>query len=88
MSPTLRQICLVAAKLKPAIHDLKTILGVEVCYVDPHVDIFGVENSLLTLGAIDIEAGDPQQLLQAAEQRGFRTSDTQVIICGTRFNLV
>ena len=45
MSLTMRQICLVAAELKPAIHDLKTILGVEVCYVDPHVDIFDVENS-------------------------------------------
>ena len=40
------------------------------------------------LGAVDIEAADPQKVLQAAEQRGFRTSDTQVIICGTRFNLV
>ena len=40
------------------------------------------------LGAIDIEASDPQQLLQAAEKRGFKTSETQVIICGTRFNLV
>ena len=39
------------------------------------------------LGAVDIEAGDPQKVLQTAEQRGFRTSDTQLIICGTRFNL-
>ena len=42
MSLTLRQICLVAAELKPAIDDLKSVLGVEVCYVDSHVEIFGV----------------------------------------------
>jgi hypothetical protein len=40
------------------------------------------------LGAIDIEVSDPQQLLQAAKEREFRTSATQVIICRTRFNLV
>ena len=46
MSLTLRQICLVATELKPAINDLKTILGVEICYVDPHVDVFGVDLKL------------------------------------------
>jgi hypothetical protein len=40
------------------------------------------------LGGIDIEAADPEKLLQAAEERGMRISDTQVIICGVRFNLV
>ena len=59
MSLSLRQICLVAAELEPAIHDLKTILGVEVCYVDPHVDIFGVENSLLAVGTNFIEVVAP-----------------------------
>ncbi len=74
MSLTLRQICLVAAELKPAIHDLKTILEVEVCYVDPHVDIFGVENSLLALGTNFIEIVAPIQEQTAAgrylERRG------------------
>lgn len=74
MSLTLRQICLVAAELKPAIHDLKTILGVEVCYVDPHVDIFGVENSLLALGTNFIEVVAPIRKQTAAgrylERRG------------------
>ena len=40
------------------------------------------------LGGIDIEAGNPKKLLQAAETRGLRISDTQVMICGVRFNLV
>jgi len=40
------------------------------------------------VGGIDIEAVDPEKLLQAAEDRGMRISDTQVIICGVRFNLV
>ncbi len=74
MSLTLRQICLVAAELKPAIHNLKTILGVEVCYVDPHVDIFGVENSLLALGTNFIEVVAPIREKTAAgrylERRG------------------
>jgi len=182
MSLTLRQICLVAAELKPAIEDLTTVLGLEICYVDPDVAIFGLENSLMAVGTnfieidwhetnehqgdwppaggtgwtshiktemisaikvaelqssdpetlakrwsaianmplqtdetgrlemrlsnasirfveeadgrgeglsgIDIEAVDPEKLLQTAEDRGMRISDTQVIICGVRFNLV
>lgn len=74
MSLTLRQICLVAAELRPAIHDLKTILGLEVCYVDPHVDIFGVENSLLPIGTNFIEVVAPIREKTAAgrylERRG------------------
>jgi hypothetical protein len=74
VSLTLRQICLVAAELKPAIHDLKTILGVDVCYVDPHVDIFGVENSLIALGTNFIEVVAPTRANTAAarylERRG------------------
>ena len=59
MSLTLRQICLVAAELKPAIEDLAAVLGLNVCYVDPHVDIFGVENSLLAVGTNFIEVVAP-----------------------------
>ncbi|MFC1886402.1 hypothetical protein ACFLZM_05035 [Thermodesulfobacteriota bacterium] len=40
------------------------------------------------LGAIDIEAADPTRLLKAADERGLKVSDTQVMICGLRFNLV
>jgi hypothetical protein len=40
------------------------------------------------LGAIDIEATDRERLLKEAEERGLRTSDSQVMLCGVRFNLV
>jgi hypothetical protein len=74
MSLTLRQICLVAAELKPAIQDLKSILGLEVCHVDPNVALFGVENSLLALGTDFIEVVAPIQENTAAgrylERRG------------------
>ena len=56
---TLRQICLVAEKLQPALDDLKAALGIEVCYVDPHVEIFGLENSLLPVGTGFIEVVAP-----------------------------
>jgi hypothetical protein len=40
------------------------------------------------LGAIDIKANDPQRLLQSADQRGLKNSETRVSICGLRVNLV
>jgi hypothetical protein len=40
------------------------------------------------LGGIDIEAVDPARLLKAADGRGLKVSETQVMICGVRFNLV
>lgn len=59
MSLTLRQICLVAEKLQPAIDDLKAVLGIEVCYVDPNVGVFGLENSLMAVGTNFIEIVAP-----------------------------
>ncbi|MBU2548139.1 MAG: VOC family protein [Proteobacteria bacterium] len=59
MSLTLRQICLVAEKLQPAIEDLKTVLGLEVCFIDPGVEIFGLENSLMPVGTNFIEVVAP-----------------------------
>jgi len=74
MPLSLRQICLVAAELKPAVQDLKTVLGLEVCHVDPDVGIFGVENSLLALGTNFIEVVAPTREKTAAgrylERRG------------------
>ena len=40
------------------------------------------------LGGIDIVVNDRQRLLEAAQRRGRRVSDDQVMICGTRFYLV
>ena len=58
----LRQICLVAEKLAPAIDDLNAILGLKTAFIDKHVDIFGLENTLVTIGKANfIEVVAPVQ---------------------------
>ena len=59
MSIRLRQICLVANRLAPAIEDFKAVLGLEVCFKDPEVAVFGLENSLMPVGANFIEVVAP-----------------------------
>ena len=59
MSIRLRQICLVAEKLAPVIDDFKAILGVEVCFKDPAVATFGLENSLMPFGSDFVEVVAP-----------------------------
>ncbi len=59
MSIRLRQIALVANKLAPVIDDLKAVFGLEVCYIDPGVGTFGLENSLLPVGNNFIEVVAP-----------------------------
>ena len=39
-------------------------------------------------GGIDVKAADPRKVLEAADARGLKRSDTQVMVCGTRVNLV
>jgi hypothetical protein len=46
----LRQIALVAAKLEPIEAQLESVLGIRVCYRDPGVAHFGLENALLPIG--------------------------------------
>ncbi len=46
----LRQIALVAHKLAPVEEALVDILGIEVCFRDPGIDHFGLENALLPIG--------------------------------------
>ncbi len=46
----LRQIALVAAELAPVETLLKEVLGIDVCYRDPGVGRFGLENALLPIG--------------------------------------
>ena len=46
----LRQIALVAEKLAPVEEELIDVLGIEVCYRDPGVGHFGLENALLPIG--------------------------------------
>ena len=55
----LRQICLVARELKPHLEDLREVLGIEVCHVDPGVGTFGLENSLMPIGSQFLEIVAP-----------------------------
>jgi hypothetical protein len=70
----LRQICLVAGELAPAVDDLRAIFGLEVCHVDPGVAVFGLENSLLPVGSQFLEVVSPTEENTAAgrylERRG------------------
>ena len=68
MSLTLRQICLVAGKLQPAVEDLKAVLGIEVCYVDPGVEKFGLENALMAVDTNFIEVVAPITEKTAADR--------------------
>jgi len=57
----LRQICLVAGELAPVIDTLEAVLGIERCYVDPGVGVFGLENTLLPVGTNFLEVVAPVQ---------------------------
>ena len=57
----LRQICLVAQELEPVIEDLTEILGINRCYVDPGVGVFGLENTLMPIGRNFLEVVAPVQ---------------------------
>lgn len=74
MAIHLRQICLVADKLAPAVRDLSDVFSIPVCHVDPGVGKFGLENSLLVVGTKFIEVVAPVRENTAAgrflERRG------------------
>src|SRR5689334_1060438 len=57
----LRQIALVANKLQPVLDDLTGVLGIEVCYRDPGVKTFGLENALMPIGNTLLEVVAPIQ---------------------------
>lgn len=59
MKIRLRQICLVAEKLAPVTDDLKSVFGLEVCFVDPAVGKYGLENVLLPIGNNFLEVVAP-----------------------------
>ncbi len=66
MTLHLRQVALVAKKLQPVLDDLCAILGLEVCFVDEEVGVFGLENSLLPVGTNFIEVVAPVKAGTAA----------------------
>ena len=59
MGMYLRQVCLVAHQLQPAIDDITSVLGIEPCYVDPGVGRFGLENTLMPVGTNFLEVVAP-----------------------------
>lgn len=46
----IRQLALVARDLDPVVEDLCAVFGIEVCYNDPEIIGFGLENALMTVG--------------------------------------
>ncbi len=62
----IRQVCLVASELEPAIRDLTGVLGIERCYVDSGVAQFGLENTLMPVGTNFLEVVAPTQENTAA----------------------
>jgi hypothetical protein len=55
----LRQVCLVAPHLEPAIPDIAAIMGLEVCYRDGNVEKYGLVNALLPVDTILLEMVAP-----------------------------
>jgi hypothetical protein len=70
----LRQIALVAAELEPVEKELIDVLGIQVCYRDPGVSHFGLENALFPIGNQLLEVVAPTQEMTAGgrylERRG------------------
>lgn len=59
MTIYLRQICLVAEKLGPAVEQLSQVFSLYPCHVDPAVEKFGLENTLFTIGTNFLEVIAP-----------------------------
>src|SRR5499427_2819698 len=50
MNLRMRQICLVAHQLAPVVDTFRKVFGLEVCYRDPGVGKYGLENALFPIG--------------------------------------
>jgi len=57
----LRQFVFVAEKLEPAVAEISAVLGLAVCYRDPGVAKFGLENALLAVGGNFLEIVAPTE---------------------------
>ena len=64
----LRQVCLVARELEPAVESLVALLDTEICYRDPGIAFFGLENALMPLGTDFREVVAPIQPETAASR--------------------
>ncbi|MFV0281203.1 MAG: VOC family protein [Rhodoblastus sp.] len=63
MAPYLRfrQVCLTAPTLEPAASDFSHILGLDVCFNDPAVGKYGLENALWPVGDMFVEIVAPTE---------------------------
>jgi hypothetical protein len=81
----LRQICLVAPHLEPAISDIAGIMGLNVCYRDGNVAKYGLENALLPVDTILLEVVAPTRDGTAAgrfiEKTGGRGGYMAIFCC-------
>jgi Glyoxalase-like domain len=57
----LRQIALIADDIEAVVDHLKSVLGLEVGFVDPHISVFGLQNRLLPVGSQFLEVVSPIQ---------------------------
>ena len=57
----LRQVVMAARDLDPVVDALCGVLGVEVCFRDPNVGVFGLKNALMPLGDAFLEVVCPVQ---------------------------
>ena len=55
----LRQVALVARQLDPVVDDLCAVLGIEVSFRDPGVEIFGLTNAVMPIGDTFLEVVSP-----------------------------
>ena len=81
----LRQICLVAPHLEPAVGDIADIMGLRVCYRDGNVAKYGLVNALLPVDTILLEVVAPFQPGTAAgrflERTGGRGGYMAIFCC-------
>jgi hypothetical protein len=61
MSLRIRQIVLAARELEPVVEHLQSVLGAPVCYRDPEVAKFGLQNALFLIGDQFLEVVSPTQ---------------------------
>jgi catechol 2,3-dioxygenase-like lactoylglutathione lyase family enzyme len=57
----LRQIALVAKDLEPTVDALCDVLGIEVAFNDPGVEVFGLRNAVMPIGDTFLEVVSPAQ---------------------------
>ena len=62
----LRQICLVAPELEPAVDELTAVLGLAICYRDDAVEKYGLVNAVLPVGSSFLEVVAPTRPETAA----------------------